>query len=137
LSLSYLLVRVSAFALNRTKRLIKSAKLYWGDTGRPQLENLVLKDLLAWRDAETDRIEIHYWRTATGDEVDFVIEAGGRLVPIEVRATAHPRLADAAGLRVFRAEYGRLARTGLRLHAGQALEWLAPGSLAVPCWRVL
>jgi uncharacterized protein len=149
LETSYLLVRVSAFARNRTKRLIKSPKLYWGDTGvamhlagvkdpgGPQLENLVLNDLLAWRDAETDRVEIHYWRTATGDEVDFVVEAGGRLVPIEVKATARPRLADAAGLRVFRAEYGRLARPGLLLHAGQALEWLAPGILAVPWWRVL
>jgi predicted AAA+ superfamily ATPase len=59
LETSYLLVRLPAYAVNRTKRLIKSPKLYWGDTGvalhladgaEPEgahLENLVLHDLLA------------------------------------------------------------------------------------------
>ena len=33
LDASYLLVRLPAYAVNRTKRLIKSPKLYWGDVG--------------------------------------------------------------------------------------------------------
>ncbi|MBK6316704.1 MAG: ATP-binding protein [Blastocatellia bacterium] len=33
LETSYILVRLPAYAVNRTKRLIKSPKLYWGDTG--------------------------------------------------------------------------------------------------------
>ena len=33
LETSYLLVRVPAYAVNRTKRLIKTPRLYWGDTG--------------------------------------------------------------------------------------------------------
>jgi predicted AAA+ superfamily ATPase len=149
LETSYLLVRLPAYAVNRTKRLIKAPKMYWGDTGvalhlaghdepgGPHLENLVLHDLLAWRDARVERAELGYWRTAIGEEVDFVIEAAGRLLPIEVKATARPRLADAAHLRTFRAEYGKQARAGLLLHAGNALEWLAPDGLAAPWWRVL
>ena len=149
LETSYLLVRLGAFARNRTKRLIKSPKLYWGDTGvavhlagvetpgGPHLENLVLNDLLVWRDASEQPIDLHYWRTVTGDEVDFVIETGGRLLPIEVKATTRPRLADAAGLLSFRSEYGKVSRAGLLLHAGTALEWLAPDILAAPWWRVL
>jgi predicted AAA+ superfamily ATPase len=149
LETSYLLVRLPAYAVNRTKRLIKSPKLYWGDTGvvlhlaqgtEPDgvhLENLVLHDLLAWRDARLDRAEIFYWRTTIGEEVDFVIEAGGRLLPIEVKATGRPRLGDAMHLRTFRTEYGEKARTGLLLHTGSMLEWLAPDVLAAPWWRVL
>jgi hypothetical protein len=149
LETSYLVVRLSAYAVNRTKRLIKSPKLYWGDTGvalhladgaapgGAHLENLVLDDLLVWRDARLERAEVLYWRTAIGEEVDFVIEAGGRLLPIEVKATGRPRLADAAHLRTFRAEYGRKARAALLLHTGKMLEWLAPDVLAVPWWRVL
>jgi len=149
LETSYLLVRIPAYAVNRTKRLIKSPKLYWGDTGLAlylaggvepagaHFENLVLQDLLAWRDARLDRAEVLYWRTAVGDEVDFVIEAGGRLVPLEVKATGRPRLADAAHLRAFRAEYGQKARAGLLLHTGSTLAWLAPDVLAAPWWRVL
>ena len=66
-----------------------------------------------------------------------MIEAGGKLLPIEVKATARPRLADAAHLRTFRAEYGKKARAGLLLHTGSTLEWLAPDVLAAPWWRVL
>ena len=149
LETSYQLVRLPAYAVNRIKRLIKSPKLYWGDTGvalhlaegaEPEgahLENLVLHDLLVWRDARLDRAEVFYWRTAVGEEVDFVIEAGGRLLPIEVKATARPRLRDAEHLRSFRAEYGTRARAGLLLHSGSTLEWLASDVLAAPWWRVL
>lgn len=149
LETSGLLVRLPAYAVNRTKRLIKSPKLHWGDTGLavhlagvpepagPHLENVVLHDLLAWRDARTDRAEVSYWRTAVGEEVDFVIEAGGRLVPVEVKPTSRLRVGDAASLRSFRAEYGRRARAGLLLHTGERTEWLTPDVLAVPWWRVL
>ena len=111
LETSYQLVRLPAYAVNRTKRLIKAPKLYWGDTGvalhlgeieEPRgahLENLVLHDLLAWRDARLERAELGYWRTASGEEVDLVIEAGGRLLPIEIKASAGrgwpmPRICD-------------------------------------------
>jgi uncharacterized protein len=149
LETSYLLVRLPAYAVNRTKRLIKAPKIYWGDTGvalhlaqadepgGAHLENLVLHDLLAWRDARVERAELGYWRTAIGEEVDFVIETGGKLLPVEVKAGARPRLADAAQLRTFREEYGKKARAGLLLHTGTTLEWLAPDVLAAPWWRVL
>src|SRR5437667_9369111 len=77
-----------------------------------------------------------YWRTAAGEEVDFVVEAGRHLVPIEVKTTSRPRLRDAGPLRAFRAEYGKAARAGLLLHTGSTLEWLAPDVLAGPGWRV-
>ena len=149
LDTSYLLVRVPAYSVNRTKRLVKSPKLYWGDTGlamhlaqedEPRgahLENLVLHDLLVWRDSRSVRAEVLHWRATTGEEVDFVIETGGQLLPIEVKATKRPRLADAAHLRTFRAEYGKAARSGLLLHGGESVVWLTPEVLAAPWWKVI
>ncbi len=149
LETSYLIVRVNAYAVNRTKRLIKSPKLYWGDTGVAlhlaeipdpdgvHLENLVLNDLLAWRDARLETAGIFFWRTSTGEEVDFVIETGNRLLPIEVKATTRPRLRDARHLRTFRKEYGERSRYGLLLHGGDTTEWLTSDVLAVPWWSVL
>lgn len=149
LETSHLLVRLPAYAVNRTKRLIKSPKLFWGDTGvalhlaqgaepgGAHLENLVLHDLLAWRDARVERAELFYWRTTIGEEVDIVIEAAGRLLPVEIKASARPRLGDAKHVRTFRNEYGDKARTGIVLHTGDSLKWLAPDVLAVPWWRVI
>lgn len=150
LETSYQLVRVPAYAVNRTKRLIKTPKIYWADTGLAlhlagsdvepagaHLEILVLGDLLAWRDTRVKRPEILYWRTATGEDVDFVIEMDRKLVPIEVKATDRPRVDDARHLRSFREEYKGRSRTALLLHTGDRLEWLAPGILAAPWWRVL
>jgi len=149
LETSYLLLRVPAYAVNRTKRLIKSPKLYWGDAGlamhlsqevEPRgahLENLVLQDLLVWRDSRASPAEVLHWRATTGEEVDFVIETGDSLLPVEVKATKRPRLAHAANLRTFRREYGRLARSGLLLHGGDSVDWLTPEVLAVPWWLVM
>jgi hypothetical protein len=50
--------------------------------------------------------------------VDFVIETGGKLLPIEVKSTTRPRLSDAKYLRTFRTEYGKKSRAGC---AGRAL----------------
>lgn len=149
LETSYQLVRVPPFSVNRTRRLIKSPKLFWCDTGlalhlagesEPRgahLENLVLSDLLAWRDTQVPRPEILYWRTASGAEVDLVVEHQGKLLPIEIKASDKPQLADTRGLTLFREEYPDLARTGLLLHGGQTVEWIAEGVLAAPWWRVI
>lgn len=150
LEASYQLVPLPAYAVNRTKRLIKTPKAYWSDTGLAlrlaglsipsgaHLENLVLSDLLAWRDARfLDRPALFYWRTASGEEVDFVIERGPDLLGIEVRATTRPRPSDAKHLRTFREEYGETVRGCLLLHAGDEVEWLGPRILAAPWWRVI
>jgi predicted AAA+ superfamily ATPase len=150
LETSYLLVRLPAYAVNRTKRLIKTPKAYWCDTALAlrlagatapagvHLENLVLLDLLAWRDASVlDRPELFYWRTAGNEEVDLVVERGSALLGIEVKATTRPRAADAAHLGAFRDEYGDAVRGCLLLHGGDRVEWLGSRILAVPWWRVI
>lgn len=149
LEASYLLVRLPAFSLNRTKRLVKSPKLYWGDTGvalhlaqkndpeGAHLENLVLSDVFAWRDARVEQADVFYWRTRTGEEVDLVIEAGDQVLPIEVKSGNRPRIADTAHLRTFRSEYRDRSTPGLLLHTGSAIEWLTPDALAAPWWKVL
>ncbi|MBL8696023.1 MAG: ATP-binding protein [Planctomycetes bacterium] len=149
LEASYLALRLPSFSVNRTKRLIKSPKLYWCDTGmalhlggQPEptgahLENLVLLDLLAWAGSIPDGPQVSYWRTASGEEVDFVVEWKGKLLPIEVKSTAQPRVGDARALASFHAEYGKSALPGLLLHGGKETFRLTDGVLAAPWWRVL
>jgi uncharacterized protein len=123
---------------------ITSPKLYWSDTGlalflagesEPRgahLENLVLTDLLAWCDLQARRPEVLYWRTATGIEVDFVIETPDRLLPIEIKAAARVTTADAKGLEAFIDETPTL-RTGPYFFT----EATRRSPLLAACWRPL
>ena len=149
LETSYQLVRLKPYSVNRTKRLAKTPKLYWSDTGLAAylagvselsgsyLENLVLGDLNAWRDASEPRAEILFWRTHSGEEVDLLIEVGGRLLPIEVKAAGRVTPRDARHLQTFRGQYGDAVLAGLVLYSGQEVFWLAEGILAAPWWKVI
>lgn len=145
---SYQVVRLPAFSVNRTRRLIKAPKVYWSDTAlalflagetEPRgahLENLVLMDLLTWRDVQPRRPEIQYWRTAAGAEVDFVIETPKRVLPVEVKAAARVGPSDVKGLEAFLDEYPDLADGALLLHGGTDIFPLAGRVLAAPWWMV-
>ncbi len=149
LEVSYQLVRLEPYSVNRTKRLVKSPKLYWSDTGLAlhlseasavtgaHLENVICTDLLAWRETETGRPTIMYWRTSAGEEVDFVVESKGKLLGIEVNATRNPGYNDVRGLRTFLQEYGDEATGGLLLHGGEDTFWIADRVLAAPWWKVI
>jgi predicted AAA+ superfamily ATPase len=147
--ISFQLIRVPAYAVNRTKRLIKSPRLFWSDVGLAcalagtsepagvHLENIVLADLLAWRDTQLRRPELMYWRTVDGHEVDFVVEHERALLPIEVKATTKPQQRDVHQLKLFMDEYGRRVRGALLLHTGHDVYWAGDRILAAPWWRVV
>lgn len=155
LEASCLLHRVPAFSRNRTKRLIKTPKIYWNDaalgaylsglydveslTGAREtgglFENLVLVHLLALAQQITPRPQVFYWRTAIGKEVDFVVEHGKKLVAIEVKLSSSPRYGDADGLRYFMAEYPETV-AGVLIHGGHSVSRLDENIVALPWWML-
>ena len=150
LETSYQLVRLPAYTVNQTTRLIKTPKLYWNDvalslylSGETQprgghLENFVLSDLIAWRDSTVPRPQIMYWRTTNTDaEIDFVIEQGQTLLPVEIKSTTNPGPKDGAVLELFLRQYGDRVPGGLLLYGGERTFWIKPRVLAVPWWKVL
>lgn len=156
LDVSFQVRLLPAYAINPTKRLVKSPKLYWSDTGLAAhlagigdaealrqgprggalLENLLLGHLDAWRESVAPRPEVHYWRTASGVEVDLVLAHRGRLLPIEVKSASRVRAADAAGVEIFLASYRR-APYGLVVHTGADAYLLSRRVAAVPLSRLL
>jgi predicted AAA+ superfamily ATPase len=115
---------------NRTKRLIKSPKLFFLDTGLAAFlsgfrsENDLFASSLAgafWESHVFGQImkqaaslgssaPVNFWRTANGPEVDLVIEqAGGEVMAIECKFKEYPKIADASGLRALAdTEKGRI-----------------------------
>jgi predicted AAA+ superfamily ATPase len=108
-----------------------------GEPAGAHLENYVLTDLLAWRDTETPRPEISYWRTASGEEVDFIVDRKRKLLAIEIKSGGAPSARDAAHLKAFCAEYGSQALGGIVLHGGNEAFWLGDNILAAPWWRIM
>lgn len=56
--------------------------------------------------------KLFHLRTKDGAEVDFIIEQGGTLTPIEVKWTERPTLQDARHLLTFLAEHPKQAKRG-------------------------
>jgi predicted AAA+ superfamily ATPase len=149
---THMLGRLPAYAINRTKRLIKSPKIYLGDGGLAAflagdhdadtawrsplagayLEQAVLQELLVEASLMTPSAAVYYWRTSDNYEVDFVVEWGRKLIGIEVKRTSRPLHADARGLRVFIEEYRDRATCGVLLHTGEEVRALGERIVALP-----
>ncbi len=148
LEASFQLVRLKPHAVNRTKLLVKSPKLYWSDpvlvmwlggaatASEEHLEALVFHDQPAWRDSRISAHEVMFWRTTTGLELDFVIEVGNRLLPIEVKDAASPGYSDTKCIRAFRQEYPERFDVGLLLYDSSQTQGMSEDILEVPWSRV-
>jgi len=90
---SYIIARVPPFCTNKSKEITKQPKLYFIDTG---LRNVIAKDFQ--KDPSGNLFENYifsellklgfspkYWRTKSKAEVDFIIEAGTEIIPLEIK----------------------------------------------------
>jgi hypothetical protein len=155
LEISMLLDRVPAFTSSKTTRLLKSPKFYWADPGLAAFlmghympagikdereagalfENLILLHVHSLSDLLTLSGRIHYWRTVSGTEVDFVLEQGRRLVAIEVKLTTTAHYRDIVGLNRFMKEHHR-CKAGVLIYAGDEIVRLGERIVALP-WQAL
>jgi predicted AAA+ superfamily ATPase len=76
--------------------------------------------------------QMYFWRTASGSEVDLVVDIGVQLIPIEIKLTATPHPGLAAGINSFQQELARRAGAGYVVHPGDVKLPLAPKVTALP-----
>lgn len=140
---------------NISKRMIKSPKLYFLDTGlacyltgwdSPKtleagamtgaiLETYAFTQILKsyWHNGRD--ASIYFYRDSEQKEIDFLIEKTGKLYPIEVKKTATPSLLDIknfASLKDAKFEVGQGAVLCLR---GERIP-LSKSVTAIPVWEV-
>lgn len=112
-------VRLPVFTRRAKRRLIAHPKFYYFDAGvfqaiRPRgpldateqihgaaLETLFLQQTRALNDYRGLGYRLHYWRTATGEEVDFVLYGERGLRAFEVKMVQKVRAEDLRGLLRF------------------------------------
>ena len=125
---------------NFSKRIIKSPKLYFLDTGllcyllRIRLpddlrdhamrgaifETYVVGELYKAFAHQGETPPLYFWRDRTGHEVDVVIDTGKALIPIEVKSAETVDGSFFAGLKYYAALGPRAAKTGILIHGGNA-----------------
>jgi predicted AAA+ superfamily ATPase len=150
-SILYLL---EPYSRNMTKRVVKSPKLLFVDTGllcyllriesAQQLmhgpfaghvfENMVIMDKIKQFAEQGKRPPCYFYRSAKGEEVDLIIDHGAHVDAYEIKYTMNPNAEMAIGLLNFRDEHPTSHAALLTLRKEpypirgdlQALHWSAP-----------
>lgn len=142
-----------AWSGNLSKRLIKTPKLYLNDTGLlshlagfeqekvlsdallwgRMLENFVLVELLKQSSWSKFNLSLYHYRSASGQEVDFIIErSDGKLLAVEVKATAKITASDFNHIKSFAEETGKKFLRGIVFYTGRESIPFAKNLFALP-----
>lgn len=126
---------------NFSKRIIKSPKIYFLDTGllcyllrirEPEdipvhpmkgaiFENFVFSEIYKAFAHRGELPPLYFWRDRTGHEVDIVIDTGKRLVPVEIKSSETIDSSFFDGLRYYISLGVPVSKTGVLVHGGDAL----------------
>ena len=107
LEASFIVFKLEPYFENFGKRVIKSPKIYFTDIGlliyllgidKPSqierdplygsiFENLVITEALKARYNQGEALNLYYYRTSKGNELDLIYKKGRELVPIEIKSS--------------------------------------------------
>jgi len=143
---------VRPYSINIRKRLVKTPKLYFSDTGLaahltaaddwdalqtqnragPMVETWVAGELRKLTALSSKRTDMFFWRTHSGREVDFLLARGTGLAGIEVRWASRITPADIGAIEMCRDDLkGRLGLSVV-LYSGKTAFALNDHVAAVP-----
>jgi uncharacterized protein len=152
LEATHQVVIVRPYFANIGKRLVKTPKVYFTDVGTlchltglrdaehaaagplggAIFETAVVSEVLKILTSRGESPGLYFWRTASGAEVDLLVEHNGGLVPVEVKLSSTPRLPMAASIRGFQSDFPEKAGQGYVIHPGEVRLPLGPGVKAIP-----
>lgn len=138
LQASYIIYLLPPFYTNTRKRLTKSPKIYFTDTGiasflldidSPEtmnrdkmrghlFENMIITEILKARFNKGINGGIYFYRDSNGNEIDLLIKQGSKYSCYEIKssATFHPDFAR--GIRYFEKNYPELMRDKNIIYSG-------------------
>jgi len=152
---AFLIRKLLPYFANVRKRLVKSPKVYFRDTGLlhyflgirtpaelhshpargASYETFVVDQMLTAYQRVVPGSLGYFWRTAQGDEVDLLMDLGSRRMAFEIKLHSAPGPEDVPGLRRCLSDLG-LSR-GYVLHSGRERYSLGGGVMALPTAEAL
>jgi len=160
LETTFLVQTLPSWSGNLSKRLVKSFKIFFTDSGLmahllglradqgmadtphvgPLLENFVVMELrkqISWSRIQP---QLFHFRTQSGQEVDIILEdAQGRLTAIEIKASNTVDVHDFKSLKFLSEEVGKRFHRGVVLYTGIEPISFGPRLQALPVdalWRL-
>ncbi len=140
---------------NFGKRLVKTPKLYFYDTGLAAylmgiedashlsihsargalFENLVIAEFMKHRLNQGLASNLYFWRNSTGEEVDLVLEVGERLQPVEIKSGQTFHADFLAGLQKWERYAGTTSLAPHLIYGGETS--MLRSGVSVQSWRDL
>jgi hypothetical protein len=155
LEASYIIFLLRPHFSNFNKRLVKTPKLYFLDTGlaawllgiREQgqmafhaqrgalFENLVITEFLKGRFNQGQQADLYFWRDSRGLEVDLLLDDGASLTPVEIKSGQTIAADSLTSLKKWCELSGTTESPALLVYGGN--RELANGNIAIIPWRKL
>jgi predicted AAA+ superfamily ATPase len=152
----FVLRRIRAWHRNDLKRLVRTPKLHFLDSGLlaalrrvtredienersklgPLLEGFVFSELSKLAGQSEEPMSISHFRDRDAVEVDFVLERAGRVVGLEVKSAASVKPEDFRGLKRLQDASGGAFVCGVLLHDGDRLQQVGDRLFAMPIDRL-
>ncbi len=135
----YLTGIIPAYSSNLGKRLIKSPRIVFIDTGLSSylnsihdtvslrksnikgqlMENFVIMELLKQSSWSNSKPGIYHYRTLKGIETDIILESKNKIIGIEVKSSSSVSVNDFKGLKYLSSEFKNKFHRGIVLYNGQ------------------
>lgn len=139
LEASYIVFTLKPYYNNFKKRLLKTPKLYFYDTGlacallgieNPQVlqlhpllgglfENLIIAELLKNQLNQGKVPRLYFWREGSGVEVDCLLEQDARVIPIEIKSAQTIKAFSAKSFKRLQKVMGDMVATPYVVYGGQ------------------
>lgn len=152
LEATYIIVRLEPYFENFGKRVIKSHKIYFIDTGllcyllgidtMDQLikdplygnifENWIILELMKARYNKALDPRLYFYRDISGKEVDLLFQKGSHLIPIEIKSNKTFSPSFLNGLKYFHEQSPKKAMDGILIYGGSKSQKIENYQLLTP-----
>ena len=152
---TFLIRKLPPYFANIGKRIVKSPKVYFRDTGLLHFflgihsartldthpargmswEAFIIDQLISAAQQAVPGCQAYFWRTARGDEIDLLVDIGTKKIPFEIKLHGSPSAQDAGTLHQCMRDL-ELTR-GYLIHSGREDYSLGKGVTALSAEKAL
>lgn len=142
LETSFITYTLRPYHQNFNKRIVKTPKLYFYDTGLAcallglrtiddlnrhfakgaLFENFIINEILKNHLNQNQRPKAYFWNAAGAHEIDLLLDQGGRLLPIEIKSSRTINTQFFDGLVYFQTASGALPADSFLIYGGDEIQ---------------